>query len=145
MECVKKIDINKERFIWTIKDQDGNYCQKTSICKLNNKEWIYIPSEINSKTFSQESRGYITKESAEKALDLLNKKKIVAGFDLTFHIERLNLDEIIEESVQFQGNNLVICDKDSSTNPWEIVKACICSYMCLCCLHQCLGMMTNVI
>ena len=101
MEYCKKEE--NEQLIWVIKDQDGNFVNKLSIGKSSSsKKWQYIAF----KTFSQEARGYTTKEYAEKALDILNEKKAIAGFDFSFYIECLNLEKIIDEHMVFQGDNL---------------------------------------
>ena len=76
MGCLKKEE--NEQLIWVIKDQDGNFANKSSIGKSSNKKWQYIAF----KTFSQEARGYTTKEHAEKALDFLIKRKTL--LDLIF-------------------------------------------------------------
>jgi len=120
MGCLKKEE--NEQLIWVIKDQDGNFANKSSIGKSSNKKWQYIAF----KTFSQEARGYTTKEHAEKALDFLNEKKVIAGFDFSFHIERLNLDKIIDEHMVFKGNNLVICEKELSLNHCRMVRTRMC-------------------
>ena len=93
-----------------------------SIGKSSNKKWQYIAF----KTFSQEARGYMTKEYAEKALDFLNEKKIVAGFDFSFHIEYLNLEKIIDKHMLFQGDNLVIHEKELLLNHCKTVKTKMC-------------------
>ena len=118
MGCFKKEE--NEQLIWVIKDQDGNFANK-SIGKSSNKKWQYIAF----KTFSQEARGYTTKEYATKALDFLNKKKVVAVFDFSFHIEHLNLEKIIDEHMVFQGNNLVVYEKELSLTPCRMEKTCI--------------------
>jgi len=120
MGCLKKEE--NEQLIWVIKDQDGNFANKSSIGKSSNKKWQYIAF----KTFSQEARGYTTKEHAEKALDFLNEKKVIAGFDFSFHIERLNLDKIIDEHMVFKGNNLVIYEKELSLTPCRMIKTRMC-------------------
>jgi len=120
MGCFKKEE--NEQLIWVIKDQDGNFANKSSIGKSSNKKWQYIAF----KTFSQEARGYTTKEYVEKALDFLNEKKVIAGFDFSFHIERLNLDKIIDEHMVFKGNNLVICEKELSLNHCRMVRTRMC-------------------
>jgi len=116
MENCKKEE--NEQSIWVIKDQDDNFINKSSIGKLNNKKWQYIAF----KTFSQEARGYTTKEYAEKALDFLNEKKAIAEFDFSFHIECLNLEKIIDEYMAFQGDNLVRHEKEFSLTPCKMVK-----------------------
>jgi len=120
MGCFKKEE--NEQLIWVIKDQDGNFANKSSIGKSSNKKWQYIAF----KTFSQEARGYTTKEYVEKALDFLNEKKVIAGFDFSFHIERLNLDKIIDEHMIFKGNNLVIYEKELSLTPCRMVRTRMC-------------------
>jgi len=120
MGCFKKEE--NEQLIWVIKDQDGNFINKSSIGKLNNKKWQYIAF----KTFSQEARGYTTKEHAEKALVFLNEKKVVAGLDFSFHIERLNLEKIIDEHTVFKGNNLVVDEKELSLTPCRMVRTRMC-------------------
>ena len=120
MGCFKKEE--NEQLIWVIKDQDGNFANKSSIGKSSNKKWQYIAF----KTFSQEARGYTTKEYVEKALDFLNEKKVIAGFDFSFHIERLNLDKIIDEHMVFKGNNLVIYEKELSLTPCRMIKTRMC-------------------
>ena len=119
MENCKKEE--NEQLIWVIKDQDDNFINKSSIGKLNNKKWQYIAF----KTFSQEARGYTTKEHAEKALDFLNEKKAIAGFDFSFHIECLNLEKIIDEHMLFQGDNLVVHEKELLLTPCRMEKTCI--------------------
>ena len=120
MECCKKEE--NEQSIWVIKDQDGDFANKSSIGKLSSKKWQYIAF----KTFSQEARGYTTKEYAEKALDFLNEKKVIAEFDLSFHIECLNLEKIIDEHMAFQGDNLVIHEKELLLNHCRTVKTRMC-------------------
>ena len=120
MGCFKKEE--NEQLIWVIKDQDGNFANKSSIGKSSNKKWQYIAF----RTFSQEARGYISKEYAEKALDFLNEKKVVSGFDFYFHIEHLNLDKIIDEHMVFKGNNLVVYEKESSLTPCRMVRTRMC-------------------
>ena len=113
--------ITTEECIWVIKDQEGNFAKRNSIKKSGKDTYQYIAF----KTFSQEARGYTTKEYATKALDFLNKKKVVAGFDFSFHIERLNLEKIIDEHMVFQGNNLVVYEKELSLTPCRMEKTCI--------------------
>ena len=120
MEYCKKEE--NEQLIWVIKDQDGNFANRSSIGKSSSKKWQYIAF----KTFSQEARGYMTKEYAEKALDFLNEKKIVAGFDFSFHIEYLNLEKIIDKHMLFQGDNLVIHEKELLLNHCRTVKTRMC-------------------
>jgi len=120
MEYCKKE--KNEQLIWVIKDQNGNFSNRSSIGKSSNKKWQYIAF----KTFSQEARGYTTKEYAEKALDFLNEKKVIAGFDFSFHIECLNLEKIIDEHMVFQGNNLVRHEKELSLTPCRTVKTRMC-------------------
>jgi len=112
-----------EQLIWVIKDQDGNFVNKLSIGKSSSsKKWQYIAF----KTFSQEARGYVTKEYAEKALGILNEKKAIAGFNFSFHIECLNLEKIINEHMAFQGDNLVIHEKELLLNHCRTVKTRMC-------------------
>ena len=118
MENCKKEE--NEQSIWVIKDQDGNFANK-SIGKSSSKKWQYIAF----KTFSQEAKGYTTKEYAEKALYFLNEKKVVAGFDFSFHIECLNLEKIIDEHMLFQGDNLVVHEKELLLTPCRMEKTCI--------------------
>ena len=120
MENCKKEE--NEQLIWAIKDQNGNFSNRSSIARSSSKKWQYIAF----KTFSQEARGYMTKEYAEKALDFLNEKKIVAGFDFSFHIEYLNLEKIIDKHMLFQGDNLVIHEKELLLNHCRTVKTRMC-------------------
>ena len=120
MENCKKEE--NEQSIWVIIDQNGDFANKSSIGKLSSKKWQYIAF----KTFSQEARGYTTKEYAEKALDILNEKKAIAGFDFSFHIECLNLEKIIDEHMLFQGDNLVIREKELLLNHCKTVKTKMC-------------------
>ena len=120
MENCKKEE--NEQSIWVIKDQNGNFSNRSSIGKSSNKKWQYIAF----KTFSQEARGYTTKEHAEKALVFLNKKKVDAEFDFTFHIECLNLEKIIDEHIVFQGDNLVVYEKELLLNHCGTVKTRMC-------------------
>ena len=121
MECCKKEE--NEQLIWVIKEQNGNFACRSSIGKSSNKKWQYIAF----KTFSQEARGYTTKEYAEKALDFLNEKKVIAGFDFSFHIECLNLEKIIDEHIVFQDDNLVVYEKEFSLTPCNMIKIRMCS------------------
>ena len=120
MENCKKEE--NEQLIWAIKDQNGNFSNRSSIARSSSKKWQYIAF----KTFSQEARGYTTKEYAEKALDILNEKKAIAGFDFSFHIECLNLEKIINEHVLFQGDNLVVHEKELLSNHCRTVKTRMC-------------------
>ena len=120
MENCKKEE--NEQLIWAIKDQNGNFSNRSSIGKSSNKKWQYIAF----KTFSQEARGYTTKEHAEKALVFLNKKKVDAEFNFTFHTECLNLEKIIDEHIVFQGDNLVVYEKELLLNHCGTVKTRMC-------------------
>jgi len=121
MEYCKKEE--NEQLIWVIKDQNGNFSNRSSIVKSSSsKKWQYIAF----KTFSQEAKGYTTKEYAEKALYFLNEKKVVAGFDFSFHIECLNIEKIINEHMIFKGNNLVVYEKELSLNHCRTVKTRMC-------------------
>ena len=120
MENCKKEE--NEQLIWAIKDQNGNFSNRSSIARSSSKKWQYIAF----KTFSQEARGYVTKEYAEKALGILNEKKAIAGFNFSFHIECLNLEKIINEHMAFQGDNLVIHEKELLLNHCRTVKTRMC-------------------
>jgi len=120
MEYCKKEE--NEQSIWVIKDQNCNFANRSSIGKSSNKKWQYIAF----KTFSQEARGYTTKEHAEKALDFLNEKKAIAGFDFSFHIECLNLEKIIDEHMAFQGDNLVRHEKELLLTHCRMVRTRMC-------------------
>ena len=121
MENCKKEE--NEQLIWAIKDQNGNFSNRSSIARSSSKKWQYIAF----KTFSQEARGYVTKEYAEKALGILNEKKAIAGFDFSFHIECLNLEKIINEHMLFRGDNLVVHEKELLLNHCRTVKTRMCS------------------
>jgi len=126
MNC-SKTEAN-ERLVWVIKDSKGNFAHKSSIRKINKNTWQYI----SLKTFSQEARAYTTKESADKALTLLNKKNDIAGFELIFHIEYLNLNKIIDEHTIFQGKNLVVYEKEVESTVYKIARvARTCACACL--------------
>jgi len=124
MENCKKEDANEERFIWVIKDSNNYYCHKNSIGEKGNFTWQYI----SLKTFSQEARGYITEEQAKEAFVFLNKMNDIAKFNITFHLEYLNFEIIINQSKVFQGDNLVLHEKKLSLNPCKMTKIRTCQY-----------------
>ena len=124
MNCIKTED--NVRYTWAIKDSKGNFAHKGSIRKINKDTWQYI----SFKTFSQEARGYTSKESAEKALAFLNKKNDIAGFKFVFHIECLNLNKIIDENTIFQGKNMLIYEKEVVSAAYKmgkVAKTCVCT------------------
>ena len=102
------IDKN-DRPVWATKDQDGNFAKANSIKKTGKHEFLYI----GFRTFSQECRVNTGKEQAEKALLALNNANTIADFNMTFHLEWLNLDKIIKEHKLFKGDNMVIIEKNT--------------------------------
>lgn len=93
---------------WVIKDNQNNFVHKHSI-KTSGKKVLYI----SSKTFSPESRGYVSKERAEEAVKYLNEQSIIYGFkQLSFRVELANLSEITKKNKEFIGENLVVIEKD---------------------------------
>lgn len=109
--CSTDTEVNVKN-VWVIKDEQDQFTLKNSIGK-NVHSWLYIAS----KTFSEECWGYTKKERAEEVLAKLNKMKTIAEFDITFHLEYLNLEKIINDHKVFQGENLVICEKILTSIP----------------------------
>jgi len=119
---VNVLNETSEQLIWVIKDNQNNFANERSIGKLTKYKWLYIVF----KTFSPEARGYITRKQAEVALSNLNKRNIVPEFDIPFHLEHLSLDKIIAEHKSFQGDNLVIHEKELPFNYCRITRMRMC-------------------
>ena len=97
-----------EKNVWVIKDSRGLFAHRGSVTPSDGQSEPYI---VLYHSFSQECRGYLTEQQAEEALVHLNKKKIIAGLEMIFHLENNNLIEIIREHKVFQKTgeeNMVI-------------------------------------
>jgi hypothetical protein len=95
----------EDQFIWVIKDNKGCFASRNSISKIKHG-WLYI----SFKTFSEECRWYISKESAEKALNKLRKMNLISELNINFQLEFHNLDKLIAEHNAYQGENMVVCE-----------------------------------
>jgi len=94
-----------ETWIWVIKNQDGNFANANSVKMWDKKTSLYI----TFKTFSQECRGYVTQESAERAMDKLYSKIKKIGLEESFTIEYVNMDDLIDEYVS--TDNMIVVEK----------------------------------
>jgi len=103
MNC--NINEENELYAWVILDQAGNFAHRSSIRKTGKNTYQYIAF----KTFSPECRAYDSSDQAEIALSELNEKKVNAGLEetLTFHLEYVNLDKIINLGEKYKGETLV--------------------------------------
>lgn len=104
------LEANNEGRRWVIKDQDDNFAHRNSIGKSGKNTCIYI----SFKTFSPECKGYISKESAELALQELNRRKSIMGLPNTFNLEYNIISELTKLHREFQGENMVIYEKTHS-------------------------------
>lgn len=87
-------NIKEDHFIWTIRDQEGNFVHGGSISKSGRTKYRYQCYKV----FSEFCRGYGSKVSAEKALSRLNTQNFISGFNITFRIDKFNLNESHEEN-----------------------------------------------
>ena len=100
-----------ERPAWVIKDQDGNYVRSGSIKKIDKHTWAYIAH----KEFSECCRADTFKEQAEETLLQLNKINVIAGFDIAFHLEYIDLNIIaIVNNKLDPSDNLVLNEKSTT-------------------------------
>ena len=104
------LETNNEEYLWVIKDQDGNFAHRNSIGKSGKNTCIYI----SFRTFSPECKGYISKESAELALQELNRRKSIMRLPNTFNLEYNILSKMTKLQREFQGENMVIYEKTHS-------------------------------
>ena len=108
------IDKNtSDRHVWAINDQDGNYARSGSIKKIDKYTWAYIAH----KEFSECCRADTFREQAEKTLLELNKINVIAGFDIAFHLEYidLNIITIVNNKID-PSDNLVLIEKSIALN-----------------------------
>lgn len=54
---------------------------------------------------------YVTEDRASQVLDQLNQAKALYGFNLEFHIEEAEYQELITQSLAFTGENMVLVEK----------------------------------
>jgi len=94
MEEVTTID----RYVWVIKDNNGCFVHGLSIYKTNPLEWAYVPHE----TFSDVCRAYIERHQAGVVMEELNKLKVMAGFDVIFHLEKCAFSKMIKQGKQIR-------------------------------------------
>ena len=119
-----------ELYAWVILDQAGNFAHRSSIRKTCKNTYQYIAF----KTFSPECRAYDSSNQAEIALSKLNEKKVNAGFEdtLTFHIEYVNLDKIINMGDEYQGETLVKLENVIIDESWDNAKMSLPLFMQTC-------------
>ena len=104
------IDKN-DRPSWVIKDQEGNYVRSGSIKKIDKYTWAYIAH----KEFSECCRADTFREQAEETLLELNKINVIAGFDIAFHLEYIDLNIIaIVNNKLDPSDNLVLIEKSTA-------------------------------
>ena len=128
MNC--NINEENELYAWVILDQAGNFARMSSIRKTGKNTYQYIAF----KTFSQECRAYDSSAQAEIALSELNEKKAIAGFEgtLTFHLEYINLDKIINLGEEYQGETLVKLENVVIDESWDNTKMSLPLFMQTC-------------
>lgn len=98
--------LDGETWIWVIKNQYGNFANANSVKMWDKKTSIYV----TFKTFSQECRGYVTQESAERAMDKLYSKIKKIGLEESFTMEYVNMDELIDD-VSLSTDNMIVVEK----------------------------------
>jgi hypothetical protein len=91
-------------FIWVIKDSKGNFARKDSVHKWDKKTWYYSAY----KTFSPGCRGNKNLYNTERYLEILTKKAKEMGLDEKFHLEYVDIDEVIQEHENFTGENHIV-------------------------------------
>lgn len=95
---------NNNLDVWVIKDNYNYFAHDNSIRKYDPNTWMYI----SYKTFDPACRGYLTNESANKALEQININKDIMGINTKFRLEKVNYDIIIKQYQEFNGENLKI-------------------------------------
>jgi len=111
MNCNGVENAVEGRFVWVIKDQDGNFAKRiVSIGTSGKQESLYI----GFRSFSPECRAYTSEPKAVEALTTLNRMNSIAGFDIAFHIECVNLNIIIKNHKVFRHDYLVLRELNST-------------------------------
>ena len=130
MNCNINEENENELYAWVILDQAGNFAHRSSIRKTGKNTYQYIAF----KTFSPECRAYDSSDQAEIALSELNEKKVNAGLEetLTFHIEFVNLDKIINLGEEYQGETLVALENVPIDESWDNTKMSLPLFMQTC-------------
>lgn len=101
--------------VWVIKDDKNKITDEYSICKTDENMVAYI----SYHTFGQGCRAYNHHEKALEGLCKLDKAKINYGFDINFHSELVNWDDLIEEHIKFRQtkkNNIILIEKQIKSN-----------------------------
>ena len=102
----EEIDFDdSQRWIWVIKNQDGNFAHANSVKMWDKKTALYI----TFKDFSQECRGYVDQDSAKNAMSKLYSKIKKIGLSESFTMEYVNMDELIKDDIS--TDNMIIVEK----------------------------------
>ena len=102
----EEIDFDdNQKWIWVIKNQDGNFAHANSVKMWDKKTALYI----TYKDFSQECRGYVNQDSAKKAMSKLYSKIKKIGLSESFTMEYVNMDELIKDDIS--TDNMIIVEK----------------------------------
>lgn len=109
-------DSDDQQQVWVIKDNENHFTTENSI-RQSSKTTV---SYISYKTFSPACKGYTKKVKAEKILKYLNEQKELMGFDIIFHLDYVNLLEIINEDNLYVGNKIILYEKEKS--PTQLCK-----------------------
>ena len=111
MNCNGVENAVEGRFVWVIKDQDGNFAKRiVSIGKSGKQESLYI----GFRSFGPECRAYTSEAKAIEALAVLDEMKVISGFDIKFHIECVNLNIILKNSKENLDVYLVLRELNST-------------------------------
>jgi hypothetical protein len=98
-----KDDEDNCEYGWFLRDDKNRFINKNCIKKIGNNTYY-----ISYLTFSPEVRAYINKKAAEEALLTLNKNTEQWDIGVSFHINDLNVPDLIKQNREFKVNNMVI-------------------------------------
>lgn len=93
--------------VWVIKDGIEHFAYENSIHKTDKDTVGYI----SYHAFGDVYMGYMTKERCLYVLEQLNQAKMKWGFDVEFHVEQVDRNELREQRATFKGDNMILMEK----------------------------------
>jgi hypothetical protein len=119
MDCEEDQQLNK-REVWVIKDGESHIAHNIRQTDKNTVTYIgYITLEPSVYLV------YGGREQSLKALQRLNEQKIKYGFDVEFHVEKADWNELIQENLEFRKTkkeNMILIEKTLESNTMRLLK-----------------------
>jgi hypothetical protein len=119
MDCEESQQQNK-REVWVIRDGKSHIAHNIRQTDKNTISYIgYITLEPSVYMV------YGGREQALEALQQINEQNMKYGFDLEFHIEKADWNELIEESIEFRKTkkkNMILIEKILENNTMRLLK-----------------------